>query len=84
MPHQFERQLLEEQDPHAVAELEESGRLRVVGPDQVNPGLLHQPQLVLDQVHGRIRPEAAELIVAVDPLDLQGLAIEEEPPPVAR
>jgi hypothetical protein len=70
----------EEQDPQAVAEVEERGRLRVVGPDQVDPGLLHQPQLVLDEVRGRIRAEAAELVVAIDTLDLQGLAIKEDLP----
>ena len=79
-----DRQLLQEEDAQPVAEREELGRLRVVRADQVDAGLLHQPQLVLDERLRRIRAEAAVLVVAVDAPDLEGPAVQEQLPAAGR
>ena len=79
-----DRQLFQEQDAQPVAEGEELGCLRIVRADQVDPGLLHQPELVLDERVRRIRAEAAVFIVSVDAPDLQWPAVQEELPALRR
>ena len=73
-------QFLEEEDAHPVTEREELGVLRVMGPDQVDAGPLHQSQFVLHERPGRIRPESSVLVVAIDAANLQWFAVQEQLP----